>query len=441
MELFDRLEIIDLFKMFDVNKRCRRVIKDSRFKINKLFDLPDLRKEANEEWIFKIFGERMTKLKITGEEIVVLFPRYSSDMKFIRLMETYCAKGKLTELIIVYPLPEDFSSYAQLCPLNAIRIFQNIVSLQLPIIFYRTLRHFFNPDLMKNLHKLEVRGYMSSENWLQLSTKQNLEHLSVGNITISKEIIISIEIFLKTHPNLKTFRYRSPVDPVVPKMLAKYALNLENSGSVSVRDKGYLEKFSKLKCLELETRIDGNDLLKILDCVVAKQMLEALVINFYESYRTEESHNPVEPTMIKQFTNLTHLYLNLGEKESLFLQNVLPHFITLKKVIFKGIYQKLNQTNILKSIQVLKNVRVFVIPNTLRQNLKIPPELYQNLVEAWRQKQQAESLDYPIKICLDRNTVKAWRAEIGEKYDDNFVVLETISDWDLKYDALISYDF
>lgn len=71
MELFDRLELIDLIKMFDVNKRCRRIVK--------LIDIDKLKKVASTAWIFKVFGTRMTKLKIF--EATLIFIRTNNEPK------------------------------------------------------------------------------------------------------------------------------------------------------------------------------------------------------------------------------------------------------------------------------------------------------------------------------------------------------------------------
>lgn len=79
MELFDRLELIDLIKMFDVNKRCRRIVKDGLLNINKLIDIDKLKKVASTAWIFKVFGTRMTKLKIF--EATLIFIRTNNEPK------------------------------------------------------------------------------------------------------------------------------------------------------------------------------------------------------------------------------------------------------------------------------------------------------------------------------------------------------------------------
>lgn len=410
MELFDRLEIIDLFKMFEVNKRCCRIIKDNRFEIKKLFNLPELRKAAKVEWIFEIFGKRITKLKIAGEDMIAGDAKHSWRFDLIGLLKTYDA-GQIAELTIGSHCPGVFPE--------------------------RTLNRFLDQFPMENIQKLVVNDKISYGHWLQLSTKQNIEHLSIW--VINEYFSNDFETFLMTHPNLKTFRFKTAsYDRNEFKILAKYAPKLENFGKISIREKNYVNKFTQLKCLELEIiRVDGDDLFKILDCVANKQMLEALVIDSW-AISIGDCENPIEPTMMKQFTSLTTLYLYLifnGSLQQKFLRSILPHFTSVTKVVLWG--SELHQTHIIQTLQLLKNVRVIVINKPIQEQR--PTEFYEKLVESWRQK-HADTLAYPIKIRLNGNMVKEWKSKLGEKYDENIVVLEATSEFDFKYDDLLNYD-
>lgn len=137
MELFSRSEIIDLIKMFDINRRCRSVIQDNRFSTNKLFDLPVLRKVASLEWIFKIFGKHMTKLRITTDDIIVQNPTNPylirlSQINFLSLLKRYGAEGKITELNISSGFGVlEFTPYAESYLKEANGFFRNVASLKI----------------------------------------------------------------------------------------------------------------------------------------------------------------------------------------------------------------------------------------------------------------------------------------------------------------------
>lgn len=211
---------------------------------------------------------------------------------------------------------------------------------------------------MENLHTFVLDGHVSEDNWLELSTLQNLQHFSFLDNNFGT---VNLEVFLESQPNLKTFRYRSTiVDSGLHSMVASHIPNVKNFGTISINHKNHLKRFKKLRCLELLiTRNDGGNVFKMLDCIEPKYILKALAVVSYPKTK-KRYRNAVEPTVMNQFTALTNLHLLIGQNsQERFLQNVLPHFSNVTKVVLYCL--KNRQSDILQILQLLKNLRVLFI--------------------------------------------------------------------------------
>lgn len=420
--------------MFNVNQLCRTTIESGGIRINKLFNIRELRTLADTPWIFTLFGRRMAKLKITTEDVRITDPQYSNLDEFLRLLPNENV-GRLTELDIGFRFKFTDHTFQLLSEKRV--FFQNVVTLALTNQILRYLKPFLRTFPTEKLRTVVLNGQATKSNWLTSPALFEIQHLWVDSV-VTDDQDINMDVFFMSHRILTTFRCRTIIGDRLVQFPTngKYIEKIDNFGTISINnDANCLNLFKNLKCLELSTKyVNGGDIFELLKRVQNKHMLIALVLNIFANELNPDQIVNIDEarSTMAQFTDLTHLYLDLnGDEPWRFLRNILPYFSSVTDVVFSG--DNLKRIHVLLALELLPNIRAIIVG----ENLELPTDFYGELIQNWQRKR----LDCPIEVRIKRNDVNEWRSQIGDSYNENFVALKIASPSDFKYDALLQYSF
>lgn len=434
IEVFDRMDTLELLKICDISKRFRHIIVNHVVR-EKVIDFEKLSDYASAIKVLRVFGKSITRMKIDLYDMHYRRPKNSFFDELLTLIIEHMTVGSLVELEMTIGFGDEFNERTEQLLNQAIPFFQNVTSLRLKIdifsIYYGDIRwddRLLNVFPFKNVQTIEFHNIETAGDWLRSSSVKNLRNIRLIDTKI--ENFDNFKAFLEGKPDLKTFHTDSIDADEYFNAIARYVPNIEDIGTVRAAtidtadnnntppdNKRYLKLLRNLKRIEIESSCN-NQLNNIFNDLASDKSLNTLKINLdYD----EEIQQQISLKVHEKFTNLSNLHLTGVDSENIgpFLPSLLSH--SLKTCFLSGRF--LNQITIEQILQTMKNLRTLRIESN---SLRVSKQFYLSLLEIRKQVQDKGTLRCPLVVYIFDDEPLDWRASIGEEYNERLIALKWV---------------
>lgn len=465
VHVFECLDIVSLIKVCKSNRRFKEIV-FNRVIPFKMVDFATFSKWYPVRKVFEFFGKSMTRMAI-NESDIQMTAVVADSLKFnelLRLLVEYGEPGRLQQVKLTFGKQHNEWWRHDVADGELLKAvgpyFKNVHSLSFNTSGYSRIFNQFMAAIPKqNLRSLNVENLTDVGKWL---TAESLPHLQIIHVGFSRPQPMTFDrseqtraineskiiAFISSKPSsLVDFDFVGVSHELIYHELSRSLPHIERLGKILcwedkraenrvnnnnhgiVRHQSYdnkwkyLNAFTKLKCLKLQSRTsDCSDCGEVFRILASRNTIEELDLELGIDAVKQKS-NPVSVADIKRLDKLTTLHLKLRRGNdttcNVFLIKLLANLPVLTKCTLKGFRAK--QRQIIDLVQSVRSLCVLVVDCVI----VFSASFYKTLLKS-RKASYPNPEENRLIIYIEHEKLANCIDELGKKYKPAIISLKSL---------------